>query len=200
MGGADLECLGYETLRLKDLEAICDADFCSQLQPQAKGAFAAAEDDHYAFLDLPRLSSVSEFSTWLQERCVSQVFLNFVGLLLDLEVPISVSADLIHKVVCISTPESMLWGFSEDRRLARFERLGALFTLCEQVCSARTPVSAIIGSEPCHKDEVLLTNPESAEGLSFIANEFFSEGDKRNLFDWYVNVYARRWEKAYGIE
>lgn len=199
IGGASLECVfAYDHLCLEDLEVICDEKFRMQLRPVEDDPFVVTDADFTAF-DTPPVSSFHELFSWSSGRDIAKLYMKLVTQLHDSEVRISISADFVENVVSISTAENMLWGFTEEVREARFERLDAFYTLCEQVSLNRVPTRAVIGSEPCHTSEISLKNPDSKRFM-FSREQFFSDAQKRELFDWYVEIYARRWDQSRHID
>jgi len=199
IGGADLEALfAFKELSVDVVEGIYDNAFRLQFEVDPRGGFAAADSD-YRFVEVPVLSSVSEFLQWADGKELPTLFVNLIGTLFDIEVQLGVRVKFNHRVVAVSTPENMLWGFTEDRNQARFERLDAFFSVCERACLVYPPTFAVIGSEPVHDHEISVNNT-SVKKAPFDHATFFSEAAKRELFEWYVNVYARRWEQARRID
>ena len=195
IGGASLECLmAYECLGMADIKAIVsDGKLKTVMQLRRFDPFVSA-DPGFAAFHSPQVKTIGEFLNWLQGRNDSVVVFNYVSRFVDIDAPVSLGFYLNKMVIQISTPEDVIWAFSHDAKKATSERLDAFYKICEIVGSIRAPNYAAIGSEPCHVEEITMKNSTCVSRERYERGVFFSESRKQELFEWYTNVYVKRWD------
>jgi len=144
IGGADLECLmAFPHLSVSDVTGFCGE--LRFLTPSPVDAVVLTDID-YSFYETSDVRSVDQILDLLAQSSASIIITNLQGKLFDIDTRISVSYFLLFGVMSLSTPESFLWGFSENPSAAVFQRLDAFYHLCELVSRKRKPDYALIGS------------------------------------------------------
>ena len=195
MGGADLECL----LACRDLPvssllavlAICEEHGFRMVEtdPLLAYGFDPAEPQQISqALQLNEFVAGAELSN--ARSCIAKLY----GTLIDTPTALSVLLDLQKKVVVVSVPEDVLWGFGDDTGRADFEKLRVFAECCKEIASELPAELGYLGTEELHPED--MTPGAEWHGASRVDETFFSEGRLRELFRWYTEVYVKRWQKG----
>lgn len=193
IGGADLECyLSYEHLGYETIVSIATAIGKRGFSYALKSPFFATGSDYSLPFELPEVSNANMFTNRVGELDCHLAILNFEGRLADVDVMLSVSFHFMNGVVVISVPENMIWNFSENVAEADRLRLVAFANLCQVIAQLKKPSFASLGTEEVHSDEMPVDQLEEAGAKSF-TESMFSTDAIRELYEWYVNEYATRW-------
>jgi hypothetical protein len=123
-------------------------------------------------------------------RCIA----NLQGMLLDTQTSLSVLLDLKKRVVVVSVPEDVLWGFEVNVENADIKRLAACSDLCREVASEIDAGLGYIGTEELHPEDMVTSGAEG-HGATRVDDYFFSDARFRELFDWYTGFYVSRWKE-----
>ena len=194
IGGALLEAMfAYSTLDLANMITIARSMETSNCHP-CKHEKWIARTANFDFIKPPKPKNIEQFLEWAIDQQIEDANLSYSAKLYDQIVNLSLSFDFAFSVVSMATTEDFLWGFTEDANNADFRRLDAFYHLCEAVCLARIPTRAIIGSETCHVDEISVST--ATDRFQFWHDLFFCSSERQSLFDWYVTIYARRWDRT----
>lgn len=196
IGGANLECLlvcrDLRVSRLPALLAICEECGFRMVETEpllAYGIDLVEPEQVSQALHLSKFVADAERSN--ARRCI----VNLCGTLADTSTSFSMLLDLENKVVVISVPEDVLWGFGDDIGRADFEKLRVFAKCCKDIASELSPELGYLGTEELHPEDMVAYAAEE-HGATRVDETFFSEARLRELFDWYVDVYVKRWEKA----
>lgn len=196
IGGADLECTlaydDFEVVYLEKMAAIILAkgfELRRDLPP-----FFAYGKGLFEHLLKPETKTTDEFFTQLKNLKCRTTLINFQGRLFDIDVYLSISYDLAERVVQITTIEDFIWEFRQDTSKANFNRLKAYGQICQAVCSVRPPLYARMATEATYADEFTVEKLREENSDETFNDTFFSETRLRELYDWYINTYTKRWE------
>lgn len=199
VGGASLECLlAYDRLEVRDFCRLLSDPSVLTLLPAADDAFLISIHDEFRVAP-PTVTDASLFSAWLWEQELDEATARFSQPLFDQSTVTCIQFVKSLSVLQISTIEDVIWGFSNEPRQADIRRLAAFFDFCHAVCKLLPPRFAEIGSEPCHADEIAVSN-QQGEFEEFSESKFFSPTHVQQLFDWYVTEYGTRWNRALKID
>lgn len=137
--------------------------------------------------------SLPALGEYLSEHPARVCIVRVVGSFADIKTRLRLDFDFENNVLVLAVPEDFLWGFSAKPELARFERLLAFANCCRQVMSIVHPEFLYLDTELLHPEDVRIDRAENA-GAVRVGPETFSEASLRELFEWYVNVYTKRWD------
>ena len=201
VGGALLECLFsfQDGLGLQDVASYSKAILWHSFAVANERPFYADDGTPFSF-EIPLFKGIEQFLAWLKDKASAKVIINFTGALSDVEVKLGLLADFTNGVVSVSVREDMLWAFSDDLQQARKDRLEAFFKLCRELSAERRPAFAHIGTESVRPEEINASAARASGFAAFDPQEFFSAEHLDELFDWYVNIYARRWENSISLK
>ena len=136
---------------------------------------------------------VEEFIEYMESHKIRQCIANFIGRLVDTDTTLGLILDFKNDVVAVTVSEDVLWGFTEDARQADYKKLQKFTECCKGVAEELNPVFAYIGTETIHIEDMKLDHAEKEGGIKY-DDSFFSEKNMKELFDWYINDYVKRWE------
>ena len=196
IGGADLECLlACQDLRasmLPVLLSICEEHGFQMVETDPLLAYGI---DPVEPEQISQALHLSKFVAGAERRNSRRCIVNLCGILIDTRTSSSMLLDFEHRVLTLSIPEDVLWGFGEDTSRADFEKLRLFAMCCEEIASELSPGFGYLGTEELHPEDIVVGAAEG-RGVSHVDEAFFSESRLKELFDWYLNVYTRRWEKT----
>jgi len=193
-GGADLECiLTCECLQKKTLLKIVDICFQSGFKFVEKDFLLSYGDDPIVPEYIAVSDNLLEFMERVEVSDAKRYIVNFSGQLHDIQTYLSLVLDFKNAVLVISVPEDVLWAFSENPQSADFLRLICFGKICEEISMQVSAKFAYMGTEFYHIDEMKLENAERLE-VDRANLSFFSEPKLKELFDWYLSSYTKRWE------
>ena len=195
IGGANLECLfTCQNIPAKLVSSLLNVCYLHKFALVDQESLLAYEEDPIEPLLVASVEQREGFLQELEHQSVQSCIANMVGILVDVQTPMSLLVDFKNSVVSISVPEDFLWNFSKDTAKADFQRLKAFAECCDDIAAELSPVFGFIGTETLHAEDMRLDKAEQ-EGAFKFDDSFFSEERLKELFDWYLNNYVRRWEK-----
>ena len=123
-----------------------------------------------------------------------QVIACFVGWLADVRVVLTITIDYRSQVIGIGVLEDFLWNFSGNPANAEIGRLHAYAEICSNVATLCDPTFGYLGTESVHINEMSPMQVSVNGARERFTADFFSQSNLRELYDWYVTEYVRRWE------
>jgi hypothetical protein len=198
IGGALLEALfAYDHLTFVDASDIVNSLLNNGLLCY-DGSRTNARSVDFDF----KTPEPNELPTGFLSQCFSsdfiEIFIAFNWTLNGKKIELNLAFDLANSVVSLSCKEDFLWNNSEGPCKVDYESLTSFYEVCEQICEVQLPRRAAIGSEPCHAEDIRVGGDDY--DFNFVHSIFFSEAKKKNLQDWYENVYLRRWEDSTRLD
>jgi len=194
-GGANLECLfTCQNIPVKVVSGLLNVCYFHKFSLVGQESLLAYGEDPIEPLLIASAKQHEEFFQELEHQSVQSCIANMVGILVDVQTPMSLLIDFKNSVVSISVPEDFLWNFSKDIAQADFQRLKAFAECCDDIAAKLRPVFGFLGTETLHTEDMRLDKAEQ-EGAFKVDDSFFSEERLKELFDWYLNNYVRRWEE-----
>jgi hypothetical protein len=193
IGGADLECLlsckELPVVSLRPLEILKDHGF-TLLEKEPLIMYV---DDLDVTRRVASAGEVEEFIEYMESHRVRHCIANFIGRLVDIDTTMHLNLDFKNSVVAVMVSEDVLWGFTEDASKADYKNLEKFAECCKSVAEELNPIYAYIGTETMHTEDMKLDTAEKEGGIKY-DESFFSEKNMKELFDWYINYYVKRWE------
>ena len=195
VGGANLECLlTCQNIPVKLVSDLLNVCYFHKFALVEQGSLLAYGEDPIEPLLVASAKQSEDFLKEIEHQSVQSCIANMVGILVDVQTPMSLLIDFKNSVVSISVPEDFLWNFLKDTAQANFQRLKAFAKCCDDIAAKLSPAFGFIGTETLHTEDMRLDKAEQ-EGAFKFDDSFFSEGRLKELFNWYLNNYVRRWEK-----
>ena len=195
IGGADLECLlSCNFLNNEGVSKLII--FCKEhdFTIHDSACLLLYGDDLIEPIQTVYNNEIINFLGDNQSNTFKVYKLKFIGKMHDVEVELVLTLYMELNVISLSTIEDFLWNFSDSTLQAKFERLNAFGKLCSDISILLSPLYAYIGSESFHADELQVDEAEKT-GVSRYHDNFFSEGELLELYNWYLNIYTKRWER-----
>jgi len=171
---------------------ICEGQGFRMVEIDPLLAYGADPVEPRQVSQAPQLSNfVAQAERSHAHKCIA----NLSGMLVDAHTSLGVLLDLEKKVAVVSVPEDVLWDFSDDPDRADFEKLRVFAECCKMIALELSAELGYLGTEGPHAED-MVSEAAADYGVYRVDEDFFSEGRLRELFDWYTDVYVKRWEKT----
>ena len=191
IGGANLECwLVYKNINYGYLSSVVEVAKECGFVPHEPEAFLARRG--YEFVVIDSGHDMDEIYNTLKSQKVEEVIANFDGYLSDVTVVLTINLHFDHNTIVIAVSENFLWNYSDNLHAGDYSRLAAFGKVCKAIASIFDPIHVQIDTEATNSE--LIRQAVDFLGVLRSADDALSDRELKNLYDWYVNEYARRWE------